>query len=257
MLIGGESRIIVNGIDLTEKFGVLYTDESALNPPEKIPNYKSIPAMDGVLDLSEALTGDMVYGQRKETVVLDVPQDKNFEQVKTDISNFLDGRRFDYTYSFDQAYTRTGRFRVVDYPGWRVHRIEIEIDADPWKRGAHQYYTFSAKGGKEIVVFNSRRHVTPVITTKKRTIIEYQGRAWDIPEAGSWTLDLRLQEGVSTIYANTAPSEGDRTWADLAATYSRWRDIPKSMRWCDIYFKRKPVGDTSDYVTIEYDLYDL
>lgn len=258
MLVGGESRILVDGVDICERFGVLYTDESVRKPPEKRTNYIEIPAMDGVLDASELWTDDVVFGMRSETAVLYVPSELDFERVKTDLSNFLDGRRFDYSYTFDPGYTLSGRFRVSDYEGWRSHRITVEIDADPWKRGEHRHYDVEGAGGTEVAVQNSRRKVGPLITVQQPTLVEYHGRAWEILEAGTFRLDMRLDEGMSVVYVNSAPTYCDTTWEDLARRYPHWSDIPKGTRWSDVYVTKGDVPKGERYrVQIDYDLYDL
>lgn len=259
MLRGGMSRVVVGGVDLTERYGVLYTDESVRNPPEKRTNYVELPAMDGVLDVSEVWTDDVVFGLRQETIVLYVPPDKDFERVKTDISNFLDGRRLDYSYSFDPGYTLTGRFRVTDYSGWRDQRIEIEVDADPWKRGEHRHYDVQGAGGTMVTVENSRRHVGPAFTVPQACLIEYGGRAWEIPGPGSWRLDMRLKEGISQIYVNSAPTMCDTTVNQFVSLMKdcKLSALPKK-RISEFYYTSTSAPKGTAYrVQIDYDLYDL
>lgn len=259
MFSGGEARVYVDGKDLYEEFGVVFTDESDLRPPEKRTVYKEIPGMDGDLDLTEVQTDDMVFGRRTDVIVLGVPEELDFEVVKTRVSNFLDGRRYDYSFSFDPGYTRNGRFRVTEYPGWRGHRIQIEVDADPWKRGGHVCKVVRGAGGMQVVVENARRHVQPTFTVQQQTLVEYKGRAWITPdEPGSYVLDLRLDEGISSLYIVAAPDYCNTTWDDLAAKYPTWDDIPKGTRWADVYtLMGDPDPEALVDVQIDYDLYDL
>lgn len=250
--------VIVDGVDICREFGCVYTDESERRPPEKRPNLVEIPGRDGSLDLSDMLTDDMVYGDRVETIVLYVCEGEGFEQVKTRLSNFLDGGRFEYSYSFDPGYTLTGRFGVTSYAGWRDRRIEIEVTAEPWKRGPHFHAEAMGSGGTEIEVRNGRRRVSPVLTVGQATLVEYGGRAWEIPEAGEWTLDLRLEPGVSSVYVNSAPTYCDTTWADLASTYPTWGDIPPGTRWADVFVTKGDPPEGEEYVvSIDFDVYDL
>lgn len=254
MITGGESRIFVNGVDVQARFNLLFTDESELNPPEKVTNYKDIPGMDGVLDLSEVLTEDINFGPRLQTIVFFVPDDQDFEKTKTALSNFLDGRRFDYTFSFDPGYTYNGRFRVTEYSGWRNHRIAVEIDADPWKRGEHKRYVVQGAGGVPVYLENGRRHTKIWITVKNPTEVVYEDRVWILPEAGTWNIeDLRLLEGTSVIRLNTAPEMCDTSWDDLARLYSRWDDIPNGSRWSDFFFtKSETPSSTWNAITKMY-----
>lgn len=261
------STIIVDGVDVCAEFGVIYTDESTLGPPEKRTNYVDVPGMDGTLDLTETLTEDMVFGRRSETAVLFVPGGLPFERVKTDLSNFLDGRRFDYTYSFDRAYVRNGRFRVTEYDGWRERRITVEIDAEPWKRGPHMTYVVKGAGGTVQRVENGRRRVIPVVTVQTPTLVMYDAdgdgvwdRSWEVgtDEPGSYTIDgLRLRPGTSSIYVNSAPDLCDTTWDDLDAAFGTWEAVGED-RWSEHLVTKTEPPEGAEYdVVVEYDVQDL
>lgn len=267
MFVGGESKVYVDGVDVCEEFGnkaqgisLLLTDETELNPPEKITNYKEIPGMDGILDLSELLAGDVVYGIRQQTLVFFVPYELNFEHVKTQLSNFLDGRKLDYSFSWDPGYTYNGRFRVTEYSGWRQGRIAVEVDAYPYKRGEHKRVVIKAAGGGQATLDNGRKHVIPVITVKEPTLISYGDDGWELSEAGSYTVNgLRLQEGRSVIRANSGLTLCDCAWGNFDYKFTRWSAIPKTARWPDYFFLRqgaKPTNERWD-VIVEYDIYDL
>ena len=266
MVIGGEARVYVDGVNVCEEFGnkaqgitLLLTDETELNPPEKVTNYKDIPGMDGILDLSELLAGDMVYGIRHQTLVFFVPDELNFEQVKTRLSNFLDGRKLDYTFSWDPGYTYNGRFRVTEYSGWRQGRIAIEVDAYPYKRGEHKRIVIKGAGGGQATIDNGRKHVIPVITVKEPTLISYGDSAYELPGEGSYTANgLRLQEGRSVMRANSGLNLCDCTWGNFFTLFPKWSGIPKTARWPDYFFLKltKPTSPQWD-VVVEYDIYDL
>lgn len=266
MFTGGEALVYVNGVNICEEFGnktrgtkLILTDETELNPPDKVTNYKDIPGMDGILDLSELLAGDMIFGIRHQTLVFFVPDELNFEIVKTQLSNFLDGKKFDYTFSWDPGYTYNGRFRVTDYAGWRQNRIAVEVDAYPYKRGEHKRVVIKAAGGGEAVVENGRKHVIPEITVQDEALVVYDDVAYELPGEGSYTANgLRLKEGRSVIRANTALDLCDTLWEDLEEKFPKWSDLPKTARWYDYYFTHgvKPRDPKWD-VVVEYDIYDL
>lgn len=258
------TEVTVGGVPLCRTYGVAMTDDSELGPPAKRTNYIEIPAMDGVYDATEMWTDDCTFGQRLEKIVLGVPEGLDFEQVKSDVSDFLDGRRFDYTYSFDPDYTRCGRFRVTDYTGWRDHRISIEVDADPWKRGPHVHVERECAGGEEIVLANARRRVGPVFTVAQATLVQYPAdgddtRVWLLPDAGRWRIDMRLAEGTSKVWVNSAPYEGDTTVDEFCAMFpdTPLDELPHQ-RISRYYMthRDRPTGERYR-VSIDYDLYRL
>ena len=99
------NRLIVNGVDLSIRFQMVLLDGYTLEPPEPKTYTVDIPGGNGVIDLTEALTGDVAYKNRKQEFTFAVIDVKNFEKVKTEVSNFLHGRAFDYTMTMDPGYT--------------------------------------------------------------------------------------------------------------------------------------------------------
>ncbi len=251
--------VIVDGIDLCDRYDLIWTNEGTLSPPQVRTNRLEIPARDGALDLTEVLTGDAVFGDREQTFVFFVREGMDFETAKTQLLNLLHGRELDYELSIDPGYTYHGRW-LCDSHALALHNRKITFDvlADPWKRGEHRTYRVQCAGGTDLKVTNARRHVSPTFTVPQKTLVEYKGRAWVIPEAGEWTLDLFLDEGVSSIHINGAPTMCNTTWADLAAKYPHWSDIPKGTRWSDLFMLMGPPDPDEQVVAqVDFDTYDL
>lgn len=251
--------IVVEGVDLCERFDLIWTNDSTLGPPPVRQRRVTLPAADGTLDLTEALTDDAAYDDRVMEHVFYVRRGRDFERTKTEMCDMLHGRSADFTLSVDPGYTYHGRWECETYFSRLNYReIKFTVTCDPWKRGAHKRYVIAGGGGTDQVVENARRHVSPTFATLGECVVEYGGRAWRIPGAGTWTLDLRLDEGLSVIHVNSAPEECETTWARLAARYPRWSDVPRGTRWCDLFYMEgdKPSGDGYE-VVVEYDLYDL
>ena len=55
------NRLIVNGVDLSTEYGMILLDGYTLSPPEPKTYTVDIPGGDGVIDLTEGLTGDVAY----------------------------------------------------------------------------------------------------------------------------------------------------------------------------------------------------
>ena len=86
------NRLIVNGVDLSVRFQIALIDGYELNPPEPKTYTVDIPGGNGVIDLTEALTGDVAYNNRSQKFTFICINPNDFEKVKTKISNFLHGR---------------------------------------------------------------------------------------------------------------------------------------------------------------------
>ena len=164
------NRLIVDGVDLTIRFQMALLDGYTLSPPEPKTYTVDIPGGDGVIDLTQALTGDVAYKNRQQTFPFMVINPDSFERVKTDVSNFLHGKEFDYQITMDPGYTYHGRFTMTEYshalyayPGL-VGTFMVSVDADPYKSKGLQTYQLNATGGKMFRLESGRKPVHPAPT---------------------------------------------------------------------------------------------
>ena len=236
-----KNTIVVNGVDLAVRFQMVLLDGYTLSPPEPKVYKLDIPGADGSIDLTTALTGDVAYNNRKQEFTFLVIEPKDFESVKTQVSNFLHGKLFDYSMTMDPEYTYHGLFKVESYqhsyyssPGL-VGAIKISIDADPYKFKKRKIYSLNAAGGNSYRFESGRKPVRPLIETKATVYVNFKGVEYTVP-AGKWRLNnVIFTEGENELYINSF-RRSNVTWADLgvggqyAAT---WDDITGSM-WDEV-----------------------
>lgn len=237
-----DNRLIVNGVDLSVTYQMVLLDGYTLEPPEPKTYTVDIPGGNGVIDLTEALTNDVVYNNRKQEFEFALINVENFEWVKTELSNFLHGRKFDYTMTMDPGYTYHGRFSVKAYTheaysSGILGNIKISIDADPYKTKENVVYRLNATGGRLFRLESGRRPVHPILECEQPCFITWNGTESIIP-AGTYRLnDVLFNDGWNEIYINSfklwyvqwdeVGQNGAHamTW-DQASTY-RWDDLQR------------------------------
>lgn len=241
-----DNRLIVGGIDLSVRYRMVLLDGYELNPPEPKTYTVDIPGGNGVIDLTEALTGDVVYNNREQKFTFVVIDVEDFEKVKTEVSNFLHGKEFDYTMTMDPGYTYHGRFSVESYShsaysNGILGNIVIKVSANPYKLKEHCTYRLNATGGKLFKFESGRRPVHPIIECSQPTFITWDDVQQTIP-AGTYKLnDIVFYDGFNEIYINSYPLWFVR-WDDLinkGLTY----DILKENKWDSIQLMGGDVED--------------
>lgn len=241
-----DNRLIVNGVDLSVTYQMVLLDGYTLEPPEPKTYTVDIPGGNGVIDLTEALTGDVAYERRNQEFTFALIYPENFEMTKTQISNFLHGKAFDYTMTMDPGYTYHGRFSVSTYEHSAMANgilgsIVVSIEADPYKLKEHCVYRLNATGGKMYSFQSGRRPVHPVIECSEPCWITWKDKESLIP-AGTYRLnDVLFTEGFNDIYINSYKLWFVR-WADLKNKKLTWNDL-KDKRWDEI---QKMGGDVDD-----------
>lgn len=289
------NRLIVDGVDLTIRFQMILLDGYTLSPPEPKTYTVDIPGGDGVIDLTQSLTGDVAYKNRQQEFPFMVVNPDSFERVKTDVSNFLHGKSFDYQMTMDPGYTYHGRFTVNEYshalyayPGL-VGMFTVSVDADPYKLKGHMTYQLNATGGKMFRLESGRKPVHPVVECTQPCKVRWKDVITQVP-VGTYRLnDVLFTQGFNDIYINSweffnitwgEVDEGgahQMTWEE--ASEYRWDDIQRlegdvydvPQRWEDIFgyrwdglsektwddldFRNESVPDTTVYLS--YDWKDL
>lgn len=235
------NRLIVDGVDLTIRFQMALLDGYTLSPPEPKIYTVDIPGGDGVIDLTQSLTGDVAYENRQQEFSFMVVNPDSFERVKTDVSNFLHGKSFDYQMTMDPGYTYHGRFTVTEYshtlysyPGL-VGIFSIKIDADPYKSKGLQTYHLNPTGGMMFRFESGRKPVHPVIKCTQPCRVRWKDVVTVVP-VGTYRLnDVIFTQGFNEIYINSYELF-NTSWADLGSdgTYAMTWDSASSYRWDDI-----------------------
>lgn len=214
-----ENRLIVNGVDLAVRYNMVLLDGYTLSPPEPKTTTVEVPGRDGVLDLTESLIGDVTYGNRSMTFTFLIVDLEQFEVVKTQVSNALHGRKFNFEMTMDPGYTYTGRFKINSYTHTATWShgicgfIEVEIDADPYKLKSHYVYNLNATGGMMFQLPSGRKKVHPIIDLKSPARIRWKNVVYRVG-AGRFQLnDVLFEEGLNDIYINSYELR-NFTWAE-------------------------------------------
>ena len=214
-----ENRLIVNGVDLAVRYNMVLLDGYTLSPPEPKTTTVEIPGRDGVLDLTESLIGDVTYSNRSMTFTFLIVDLEQFEVVKTQVSNLLHGKKFNFEMTMDPGYTYTGRFKITSYTHMATWNhgicgyIEVEIDAEPYKLKSHYVYNLNATGGMMFQLPSGRKKVHPIIDLKSPARIRWKNVVYRVG-AGRFQLnDVLFEEGLNDIYINSYELR-NFTWAE-------------------------------------------
>lgn len=214
-----DNRLIVNGVDICSKFGLILIDGYELSPPALKTYTLDIPGANGSIDLTEVLMGDTAYENRSQTLTFQIIMehnyetgymmtDKDVEYIKTQVSNYLHGKAFDYQFTFDPDYTYHGRFSVESYShaaysSALLTEIQVTIDANPYKKKASKSYKFNAYGGRWYDLESGRRKVRPTIQCEVPTNVQCGDVALTVP-SGTYRLnDVFFEEGINRFYINS------------------------------------------------------
>ena len=126
----------INGKHTYYYYGLYVENTAPVAPPEVRTQYIEVPGRNGNIDLTDALTGRPVYGNR--TITLELGGKKPPEEWPVFFSRFLGdvhGRKVTIVFDNDPACYYVGRATVTGAyeKGTEIARFTVEITAEPYK----------------------------------------------------------------------------------------------------------------------------
>jgi hypothetical protein len=273
-------------------YGLILASQSE-DSPEPVTHTVEVPGRSGYIDLTESLTGDVIYsGYDSKYKFISVSQNDRkeyYERLATTIKNDLHGRKVEYVKSWESGYTYTARVSVsYSFDRYRLD-VTIGLENEPYKSKGKQVYALNATGGKMYRLESGRKPVRPYLECSQPCIINWQG-AESVIGAGSWRLnDVLFTQGWNEIYLNSfrfwnikwedVSADGKHTlawdeasgkrWDDLQRLGGDFQDVPQEWgdlryttweevvqkKWTDVDFRNEAVPATIVYLT--YDWEDL
>ena len=165
-----------------------------VRPKAKL-NTIDVPGMDGVLDYSNILTGNMTYENRKGTLEFYMQTKADYLAKYSECMTFFNGSARNAILDDDPNYFYTGRFTVEDFRpyGREGSKVLITYDVDPYKYPidstiSHDwlwndlfdttiyYGTFDVTTSKQRNLINpSGSNVTPTFTCSDDFVVAFNG----------------------------------------------------------------------------------
>lgn len=176
----------------------LIMSECSISPATPKTNYINIPGADGSIDLTEAL-GDVKYNDRTGSLVFSVLPSDDFEEKKSEISNFLNGKHFDrITFDKDPDFYYIGRCSVNNYKSDKMQRqITVDLILHPFKYAQEERSVTFHTSPCYITVHGFS--VIPTITTKAKFLMGVNGVNYHLSNGTHKYLDICLKPGENKL----------------------------------------------------------
>ena len=152
------SRVdLFNGVEITiegtstkyhsyDDWSLYVTNTDYIKEPKQNTNYVAVPGRDGLLDLSDVVTGRPTYSGREIKIVLAGHRNKTvWDSVISTFRNNINGRICRFVFDNDKSFYWRGRVDIkdfksalnygtfqVDIPNADPYKYDVLSSADPW-----------------------------------------------------------------------------------------------------------------------------
>ena len=171
-----------------DNWHIVPSSRPVFEPPKQKTNILDIQGGNGVIDLSEALTGYPVYNNREGSLEFIVMHDYGeWHERYSDISDYLHGQKMQAVLEDDPYYYYEGRFSVNNWKSdkdWS--KITIDYDVFPYKT--------RSVNSKEIISLTGS-------TTAKELTRKFYGNA---PTCPTFNVQTNDKKGLTIQFYNPA-----------------------------------------------------
>ena len=218
------TRCYINDNDTWDQFGLIMSSKN-IAPAEAKQNFLELPARNGDLDLSEALTGMPMYGNREITVVLGGKMKRrDWVQSCSAFQNAYHNRVVKVIFEDDPNYYWQGRLSVNDdfELGQEVATFSITLNAQPYKLETRDggsescqawdtfvfdtdifrdYYGLQVDGTLQVNLYGNNMPVIPVFEVSNADDLQvgFNGQTYDLANGTNKIYDIVTMPGDNIL----------------------------------------------------------
>lgn len=203
-------------------WGLLLAERPIISPPKPKTMYIDIPAANGSIDLTESLTDEVNFYDRKITMTfLLVGKRSNWAEVISMVSDYLHGQRMKIWLDEDLAYYYEGRCDINNLKSDKIKMtIVIEATVYPFKFEKYSsmddwlwddfnfetgiirdYRSLEINGSYNLLIIGRKLSVTPIfhVSNASNLTVSYYGTSFSLKNGTNRFVSLILREGDNTL----------------------------------------------------------
>lgn len=214
------TSVTINGCHLLRDLGLALSRTDCVQPPVPKALTQDLPGSDGLVDLTDGLTGHAMYANREITMELGRGLDRNqWPGVYSRVMGLFHGKVVKVIFDDDSAYFYTGRATVSDYARTQtLGTLTITVDAKPYKYEVYggldrwkwdtlnfrigvirNYRDLTVDGRMDLKIRGRSKVVIPVIISDASMQVEWQGTRYDIVPGSNKIYDIAIPEGENVL----------------------------------------------------------
>lgn len=219
----------MNGVSFNEKhsyndWGLTLKSRPIISPPSPKTIYINVPASDGVIDLTESMTGEVKYENRNITCEFNVIDARErWSNIYSEILDYLHGREMHVILDEDPTYQYIGRFVVNEWKSNKVtstiviegsvepYKMELFSSLEDWEWDSFNFETGIIRDYKDLKVDGEltfeiegrRKSVVPEFIVKSDDgtglKVEFEDMTYDLTDGTNKVLNIIIKEGMNTL----------------------------------------------------------
>jgi len=215
-------QVRFNEISSYDDLGLIYNTKTISEPEPQIKTI-NVPGRNGAIDLSEVVTGDIRYNNRKISITFTVPElFPNWERKRSELAQMLHGQRMRINFDDDLAFYWIGRVEVGNFRkvGANVE-VEITADVEPYKYSIttsaedwlwdpfdfdygviNETADLVVNGTRQVSLIATGRIKNPIVISNTNMTVTFKGKTYPVISGSHVMYEILLDEGENILTFN-------------------------------------------------------
>lgn len=204
-----------------DDWGLTLKKRPEISPPSPKTVYVDVPGSDGVIDLTDSLTGYTNYNNRTMKCTFNVTAARNrWSNIYSEIMGYLQGKKLKVILDEDPSHYYIGRFQVNNWESNKAtSTIIIEGNVEPYKMERfsslepdewdsinfeigviRDYRNISVNGTKTVAIDGTTKPIVPSFTvTGSDLTVTFKGATYELPVGTTKLTGIIIREGVNDL----------------------------------------------------------
>lgn len=214
------SGVKINDTHMLKDLGLALSRTDCVQPPEPKTNIIDIPGADGLIDLTESLSGRTLYNNRIITMEFGRGLKKEaWPTMYSRIQSLFHGKQVKVIFDDDTEYYYLGRATVSDYARTQMlGTLTITVSAEPYKYEMYgglddwlwdpfnlrtgiirNYKNLVVSGTRNVKITGRDKVIVPLIISNASMTVTFKGSTYNIVAGNNKIYDIEIVVGDNIL----------------------------------------------------------
>lgn len=198
-------------------FGLVPTSKPVVNLPSPKLEYLDIPGRQGEIDITESLTGEVIYEMRTGSFEFLVSDMDKWQEVYRKLLSTVHGKKINLILDTEKDYVYKGRLWVSEFKSDKNYSlITLEYKLEPYKyrleylkngEFIHRIDKIAITSSKSITLtFDSDMTIVPEFHNRTENVLtlNFQGKKFTLPKGMSRFPEVRGRKDLTLSFAGNS-----------------------------------------------------
>lgn len=194
-----------NGKHSYHQWKLLLKARPVISPPTPVTRYVEVPGADGMLDMTDTLTGYTQYSNRSISFEFTILASRaEWPVIYSDILDTLHGNVAEIVFDDDPHYYYRGRVTVGSLAAQNIMAATLTMTAEvePYKTARYSdpaYKNLTVNGGRAVKVSGTRKPSVPAITVSNDMQVTYKGNTYTLTAGENILPEIVIRQGENLL----------------------------------------------------------